>query len=65
MLCNCYIVEWEITTNSYINVTWCLLDNLLKYLNLSIYYKFNYYKFNYYFKEMVKFFNKGISQCLK
>jgi len=27
MLCNCYIVEWEITTNSYINVTWCLLGS--------------------------------------
>jgi len=23
--CNGYIVEWEITTNNYINVTWCLL----------------------------------------
>jgi len=22
---NSYIVEWEITTNNYINVTWCLL----------------------------------------
>jgi len=33
MLCNCYIVEWEITTNNYVNVTWCLLE---KYLNIIL-----------------------------
>jgi len=25
--CYSYITEWEITTNNYINVTWCLLGN--------------------------------------
>jgi len=35
MLCNSYIaynsyiVEWEITINNYINVTWCLLGSLI------------------------------------
>jgi len=31
--CNSYIVEWEITTNNYINVTWCLLgrNHFLQY----------------------------------
>jgi len=32
MLCNSYIVEWEITTNNYINVIWCLLRNVSKTL---------------------------------
>jgi len=43
MLCNCYIVEWEITTNSYINVTWCLLGYDLIYTHIHCIYIYTQY----------------------
>jgi len=36
--CNSYIIEWEITTNNYINVIWCLLELFedMTYLKASL-----------------------------